>query len=179
MKSFSKIAILITFLFLNTYSQDNFYWNKAPVTGTKIYHIAFLNNQEGTATSNSGELLITTNGGENWNLITSVKKFVNSNDYLWSADIYCSIMHTIDGGITWQPYLQEKQEHFCNVYFNDKNTGWKVAEEFLNKVAKNINNYLEKNKIDALLDQPHQCTEYYTDMDSGWALGWCVKNFNQ
>jgi hypothetical protein len=86
-------------------------------------------------------------------------------------------MRTTDGGFTWLPYLLEQQEHFCLVYFKDNNTGWKVAEEFLNKVVSIINTHVLNDDIQSLVDQPNQCTEYYTSVDSGWALGWCVKNY--
>ena len=88
-------------------------------------------------------------------------------------------MKTDDGGITWEPYLQEPQEHFCMTYFKDENTGVKVAEEFLSKVVNIINEYWNKGEVDSLLNAPVQCTEYFTNAHSGWALGWCVRSFKK
>jgi hypothetical protein len=88
-------------------------------------------------------------------------------------------MKTTDGGISWYPYDEEKQEHFCGVYLKDENTGYKVASEFLNKVTMEINYYYLTNKLDSILDHPQQCTEYYKSPDEGWALGWCIRNFNK
>ena len=135
------------------------------------------NSGQGIAHSKSGETLETNDGGKNWFLIEANDELLISGQPLWSAEIYCSVMATIDGGTTWTPYLQEQQEHFCLVYFKDNNTGWNIAGDFLNKVVSDINEYLNNDDIESLLDNPHQCTEYFTNIDSGWALGWCIGNF--
>jgi photosystem II stability/assembly factor-like uncharacterized protein len=170
------ILVFCSFLF-TTFIQDEFYWKNAPSSGTKIYQVIFYTEQQGIAVSQSGEILKTFDNGVHWQLETDKETVENPNDYLWKADIYCSVMRTNDGGKTWQPYIQEQQDHFCTVYFYDKNTGWKVAEEFLTKVVTRIDEQIRKGEIDVFIDKPHQCTEYYTDMNSGWALGWCVMNF--
>lgn len=172
-----KITTTIYLLSSLIISQEKFYWGEAPTQGTKIYSLVFYNSDSGIAKSNSGETFITTNSGKNWTLNTDVDESEAPTQPFWTAEIYCSVMQTNDGGNTWTPYLHDQQEHFCQVYFKDKNTGWKVAGEFLNKVVNNINKCLGNDDIETLLDQPHQCTEYYTDIDSGWALGWCVGSF--
>ena len=177
MRLLLKMMILISFLFLNTFSQDNYYWKNAPIEGSKIYTIKFLDNQSGIAISESGKILLTSDNGENWYLDPETQNFEDTENYLWGAEIYCSVMNTNDGGTTWHPYAQKQQEHFCNVYFNDKNTGWKVAEEFLSKVANVINKYVQNDNVKLLIDKPNKCTEYYTDINTGWALGWCIRNF--
>ena len=57
------------------------------------------------------------------------------------------------------------------------NTGWKVAEEFLSKVADVINKYVQNDNLKLLIDKPNKCTEYYTDRNTGWARGWGIRNF--
>ena len=177
---------LFSIVFILVYSvlclaQDLDYWSHAPAGKTKIFTISFVDGQNGLATSEAGDLLSTKDGGKNWNegsgVVYSNEKFKSGN--LWKADIYCSIMKTTDGGNTWVPYEDGKQEHFCCVYLKDENTGYKVASEFLSKVTDKINSYIIDNKIDSLIDHPHQCTEYYKNAEEGWALGWCVRNFNK
>lgn len=177
MKNLSVLVLVACTFFLYTFSQDELYWNYAPTQGIKIYQVIFINEQEGIAISKSGEILKTSDNGLNWSLEKESKTIQLPDHFLWNAEIYCSAMNTNDGGITWQPYLNNQLEHFCNVYFYDKNTGWKIAEEFLTKVVTSIDQHIKKGKIDLFVDKPHQCTEYYTDMNSGWALGWCIKNF--
>jgi hypothetical protein len=124
-----------------------------------------------------GEVLQSTDGGTRWFIDTPFIQSKDNEQNKWSADIYCSIMFTTDGGASWLPYNDEEQDHFCQVYFKNENTGWQTAEEFLNKVVATINSFMVKKEIETLIEKAHQCTEYYTDVDSGWALGWCVKNF--
>ena len=168
-------------IFISTPAQDNDYWANAPTGKTKIYTISFIDEQNGLANSAEGDVLTTTDGGRSWipyNKLTFVST-KTSTQTLWNADVYCSIMKTTDGGNTWFPYEEGQPEHFCGVYLKDSNTGYKVANEFLNKVTNEINNYSKNNKIDSLVDHPHQCTEYFKSADEGWALGWCVKNLSQ
>ncbi len=179
---FCHFLIMLALIILSsTLAQDNDYWANAPSGKTKIFAISFTDEQNGRAISAEGDVLATSDGGKNWAVekevyVVSIK---DSNPILWKADIYCSIMQTTDGGNTWFPYEEGKQEHFCGVYLKDSNTGYKVASDFLNKVTNEINIYSKNNKLDALIDHPHQCTEYYKSADEGWALGWCVKNFNK
>ncbi len=175
------LIMLAVLILSSAPAQDNDYWSNAPTGKTKIFTISFADEQNGRAISAEGDVLATYDGGKNWAVEKEVS-FVSIKDtdpILWKADIYCSIMQTTDGGNTWFPYVQEKQEHFCGVYLKDPNTGYRVASDFLNKVTNEIISYSENNKLDSLIDHPHQCTEYYKSADEGWALGWCIKDYNK
>jgi hypothetical protein len=180
-RSIPNSLLLSLLIFISTPAQDNDYWASAPTGKIKLFTISFTNEQNGTAQSAEGDVLVTKDGGKSWTPdkeLTYESQKVPSQ-ILWKADVYCSIMKTTDGGNTWFPYEEEMQEHFCGVYLKDKNTGYKVANEFLNKVTSEINNYSQNNKIDSLVDRPHKCTEYYRSADEGWALGWCVRDYKQ
>ena len=159
------------------FTQSKPYWKNASATGTKIYSVEFIDEDNGLAKSQLGEVLITTDGGKRWAVDSNPYKLINNSQHLWSADIYCSVMNTTDGGNTWNQYNDEVQDHFCQVYFKNENTGWKTAEEFLQKVTSTIQSFINKNDLQSLYKKATQCTEYYTDMNNGWALGWCVKNY--
>jgi hypothetical protein len=169
------------FILISTPAQDYDYWSNASAGKTKIFSISFIDDQNGLAKSVEGDELATMDGGRSWapdnEIIFANEK--SSPQILWSADIYCSIMKTTDGGNTWLPYEEEKQEHFCGVYLKDPNTGYKVASEFLNKVTSEITNCLRNKDLDSLADHPHKCTEYYRSAEEGWTLGWCIKDFYQ
>ena len=70
-------------------------------------------------------------------------------------------------------------EHFCGVYLKDKNSGYSIASDFLNKVTAKILANSKNNELDLIIDHPQQCTEYYRSADEGWALGWCVKDLKK
>ena len=172
-----KIFMILLFLMSISYAQSKPYWNNAPTTGTKIYSLEFIDADNGWAKSKLGEVLITTDGGKRWTVDSNPDEVSSIDPHLWSAEIYCSVMNTTDGGITWNQYTEEMQDHFCQVYFKNENTGWKTSEEFLHKVVSTIKSFINKNGTETLSKKAYQCTEYYTDMNSGWALGWCVKNY--
>lgn len=169
-------VILLLFTSLS-FTQSISYWKNAPTTGTKIYSIEFLDEDNGMAETKLGEVLLTTDGGKNWFVNSNPYRSINNSQYMWKADIYCSVMNTTDGGLTWNPYTKEMQSHFCQVYFRNENTAWQSAQEFLQKVTNTIQLFAERNDLKSLYDKSTQCTEYYTDINNGWALGWCVKNY--
>jgi hypothetical protein len=177
MNSITKLILISLFLAFMSYSQNNSYWDNAPTIGTKIYSIEFIDTDNGWAKSKLGEVLKTIDGGAHWIVNLNPDEFASTDLPLWTAEIYCSVMNTTDGGITWSQYTDELQDHFCQVYFKNENTGWKTSEEFLHKVVSTINSFINKNDLETLYTKASQCTEYYTDMNSGWALGWCVKNY--
>lgn len=174
-------ALIVLFAAISMIPQENDYWKNAAVGKNKIFSISFIDKQIGVANSADGEVLVTSDGGLNWNAesVTSSGIQSNSAEIYWKADVFCAIMKTTDGGNSWIPYDDGKQEHFCGVYLKDENTGYKVASEFLNKVTMEVNYYYMTDKLDSLLNQPHQCTEYYKSSEEGWALGWCVSNFSK
>lgn len=175
---FIYLIILLISVFLTLQNkQHRGYWENAPINGTRIYTIYFTTGS-GYAVSYSDNLFISTDYGSTWHKkdITEMSK-IKTEKFVWSGEIYCSVMKTTDGGNTWIPYTSEMQEHFCRVYLNDPNSGYQAAEEFLNTVSKKIFNSIEKEEIEILKNHPQQCTEYYSNKDEGWALGWCLKDF--
>ncbi|MBK9097722.1 MAG: hypothetical protein IPM14_06245 [bacterium] len=172
---------IILFAAISLIPQENAYWKNAAVGKSKIFSISFIDKQIGVANSADGEVLVTSDGGLNWKAESVASSGIQSNraEIYWKADVFCAIMKTTDGGNSWIPYDDGKQEHFCGVYLKDENTGYKVASEFLNKVTMEVNYYYMTDKLDSLLNHPHQCTEYYKNPKEGWALGWCVSNFNK
>lgn len=177
MKNVIKAIIIIILLFDQISPQGNEYWQNATADGSKIYSIHFTDQKNGLAISAYDEIFISTDSGKTWEYIKDNNIISKSNNEknVWSANIYCSVMQTTDGGRNWTPYSKEKQDHFCKVYLKDPNTGYQTAYEFLNKVTSTIIISLDNNNINSLVDNPQQCTEYYSNENEGWALGWCVK----
>jgi len=159
--------------------QQNDYWKNAPIEGSKIFSILFTDQQNGFAISATDEIFISKDSGKTWEYVKDNNGATKSNKdkKVWSADIYCSVLQTTDGGKSWLPYTNEMQEHFCKVYLKDPNVDYKTASEFLAKVSKEILGNLSHNRIESLINHPKQCTEYYSNENEGWALGWCIKEF--
>ncbi len=155
------------------------YWDDAPVNGMRIYSICFVDDDNGYAVTADNNFFITSDAGYSWEFTRNIADLLRpgGNKVFWSAEIYCSVMQTKDNGTTWYPYTREKQDHFCCVYLKDPNTGYKIAEEFLQDVSRKIFSGIDNKDIGSLTDHPQQCAEYYSKKDEGWALGWCVKEF--
>ena len=180
MKSLLNAIIILFLLSSESIPQQYDYWMNAPIKGRKIFSICFTSLQNGYAVSNRGEIFESVDSGNTW-IYKSAEynpEKPNYQDIIWSADIYCSVLRSTDGGLNWSAYTKEAQEHFCGVYFKNENTGYQTADEFLNKVSSMIFDYLNNKNITSLIDSPQQCTEYYTNENEGWALGWCLRNFN-
>ena len=173
------MMMILVYIPSNYLTQTDDYWKNAPTNGTRIYSIFFITEKEGFAVSKNNELFVSTDAGSTWNLKeTNTKISIPVNDdFLWSAEIYCSAMQTKDGGISWVPYSLQMQEHFCRVYLKDPNVDYKTAYEFLNTVTSKILSGIINNNIASIVNEPQQCTEYYTNENEGWALGWYLKNF--
>ncbi len=182
MKSITVLLFLSFSLHSSLISQEYEISNKNIFEGTRLYAITFLDSNIGIADSYYGEVLVTTNGGSNWKVKTGseIEKLkaaaTTKSNFYWSVNIYCDVRQSTDGGETWSSYPQNQEEHFCTVYFRDKNTGWKVAEEFLQNVVLTIQSKLSSNNWDKEIGLFQKCREYYTDIKTGWWVGWCFKN---
>ncbi len=180
------LTTLIIFFFLLNSSlnaQESGFWDVDTSEQVRIYSISFTSSENGWAESFFGDILKTTDAGKTWQAINNENQLakyrtVNQTNIKegWSADIFCAVMKSSDGGESWNPYPKKLEEHFCQVYFKDENTGWKVAEEFLGKVIATITTSMQEGDCESKSGIIHNCREYYTDIDEGWTLGWCFKN---
>jgi len=177
MNAVKNICVILLLFTSLIFTQSKPYWENAPTNGIKIYSIEFIDEDNGRAKTKQGEILITADGGKHWIVNSNPYMLIYNSQHQWSVDIYCSVMNTTDGGNTWNQYSDEMQEHFCQIYFKNENTGWQTAEDFLNKVVSKIQSFIINNDVESLYNKTTQCTEYYIDINNGWALGWCVKNY--
>ena len=111
MKTILKVFLTFISISFTVTPQHYDYWKNAPAGGSKIYSIFFTDQQNGYAVSTDSEIFITTDSGAAWNLSTAENDIVKSNvnEKFWSAEIYCSVMQTTDGGMNWLPYSKENK----------------------------------------------------------------------
>ncbi|RPI18567.1 MAG: T9SS C-terminal target domain-containing protein [Ignavibacteriae bacterium] len=90
----------------------------------------------------SGQLLKTTNGGENWlidaqqNLYLNCIKFVNYNTG-WSVGAKGKIIYTTNSGINWINFPKRTSQDLFSIYFKSIDTGWIMGNRGL--LLKTIN----------------------------------------
>lgn len=182
MKTLAILMLILIAQYSSNVAQEGDYKSSSVSQGMKVYTIKFVDSKNGWAESIFGDILITTNGGKEWVVKTRTeleKMKIPSqigSDNGWSADIYCEVMQSTDCGENWKKFPKKQEEHFCAVYFKDENTGWKVAEEFLQKVVSTIATSIRDNNWKQNIDVPHKCREYYTEMNIGWSVGWSFNN---
>jgi photosystem II stability/assembly factor-like uncharacterized protein len=97
-----------------------------PVSG-HIWDLAFFNKDTGFAALDNYNFLKTTNGGANWNVISSFRIYqmcVADNMTLFGISVDGSRMYrTFDGGATFDS-VGAPGGGYCTFYFVNKDTGW-------------------------------------------------------
>lgn len=122
-----------------------------PVIGA-IRALHFVNAQQGWAATNYGEIVVTTDSGVTWtarythDLDAFSDLWFRTTQEGWAVGIHCSsqyygdpcernpyqerslILHTTDGGVTWNDILTPFTTPLSSIAFLDANTGWITAE---------------------------------------------------
>jgi len=85
--------------------------------------------QTAVAVGSGGFIIRTSDGGDNWRVITSGStdrlhrvSFVGNTG--WAVGLNSVILKTTDGGLTWTPQDAGVTTHFRSVHFIDESTGW-------------------------------------------------------
>ena len=146
--------------------------------------IHIVNETNGYAVGESGKILKTTNGGQNWTEIMSDQQyhlygveFVNQ-DSGWvvgqdlSLDHLSVIFNTTDGGENWDLKTFGADESLQDVCFTDDMQGWAVGGTSISAIVLNTIdggetwNYQETGTAGAL------SSVCFVDEDFGWAAGY-------
>lgn len=121
-----KIILYITLYTL--FTQYNLFaqWTLQNLpTTAQIYDIAFLNKDTGFVSVNSDQFLRTTNGGTNWNIITSFRIFqlekIDSKTVYGINPAGNRLYRTFDGGHSFDTI---PVGGWCSISFINKDTGW-------------------------------------------------------
>jgi hypothetical protein len=147
----------------------------------RLFSVFFADSFHGAAVSYRGDTLLTTDGGICWAVKNELKDKggFDFHPSLWKVDIFCSVIHTTDGGNNWYQYDNDNQDRFSAVYLVDKSTGYILASDFLKKVTREIFFYSESDEINLLTDNNRSFNEYFRIADEAWTVRWCIKNFNR
>lgn len=131
------LAFLFTGLLCKTYSQDHWFNLNSPTTNF-LRALQFADSLNGWVAGDSGLIIHTTNGGEEWieqqtNTNSNIKDifFLDENRgwaVAWNEFIPptgTSILSTTDGGENWSLELYREENVFMNsIYFLDTLNGW-------------------------------------------------------
>jgi hypothetical protein len=152
---------------------------------TPLNAIYFIDSNSGFAVGESGAIMKTTNGGNNWfqsTILTGYElrdiTFVNSNTG-WMIGYYLGLPHTsavfktIDGGTTWSSQSFGTDESFSSITFADELNGWAVggkssiSESFIIHTSDGGTTWeYQDNPTNEFLMKV-----FFSDGNTGWAVG--------
>jgi photosystem II stability/assembly factor-like uncharacterized protein len=102
-----------------------------------LHAIAFRDDTHGLVVGNSGTIYATEDGGKTWKLRQNDKKQNFTTEHLvavqmlgnlaWATGFDGMILHSIDGGVTWEKQNSGTTMDLQSVYFLNENLGWSVG----------------------------------------------------
>ena len=123
-----------------------------------------------------GILLVTINGGVDWNEVpypfdqNLSQVFFLDSGRAWASSFGGSFYRTTDGGVNWVK-LQTKlpEDVFKSVFFTDENNGWIIGRS--GRLAKTTDGGRTWRKIYEIKDEFKMNDIFFTDRSRGWAVG--------
>jgi len=112
--------------------------------GATLSRVKFVNNEVGYAVGEGGTILATKDGGSTWtkqesgisyiikgvSFISPDKGWVSGSDYIYGEKSIAILLHTTDGGSTWERFYEVPisapflPNFFNDVIFTDRFNGW-------------------------------------------------------
>lgn len=149
-----------------------FYQTKVPISG--LNDVSFINENQGWAVGNGGEILYTTDAGNNWTVqfgITSDAlssiSFIN-NQLGWVAGDNGVILKTDNGGISWDSQISGSSDDLYSVFFVNENIGWVCGEKgtILKTTNGGLNWFVQYSEFQNT--QTWYGSSYFVDHNNGW-----------
>lgn len=155
-------------------------------TPPELRSVHFVDTTNGWAVGENGTILATSNGGASWQAQTNGTTrqlesvhFVNATTG-WAVGGYRSqflhdntraeglIIHTTDGGATWQTQMRSKESSLYSVHFVNVTTGWVVGDNGTILVTSNrgVTWQMQESKTTSWFK-----AVYFVNMTTGWAVG--------
>ena len=137
------ISVLFSLFVTNSVFSQNTWQSQSSPVNTDLISICFTDTLNGWIASEDGEIIHTTDGGNNWQIL---KQFVNfkpsgivfiNNNLGWIAgkmsnitDTAC-IMHTTNGGNNWGVIYKNAACHLNDLFFINDTLGWAAGWELI------------------------------------------------
>ncbi len=151
---------------------------------SKLRSIRFVDQNNGFATGESGIIMKTTDGGNNWSQQAVISSF-HFSDIFFNDDLngyvtgeylgvphYAAIFKTSDGGINWSETSLGTNESLAGIYFTDAYHGWAVGGDSNNEgliyYTSDMGQTWSMQSIPAV-DFLYRV--FFADENSGWASG--------
>ena len=157
---------------------------QTPATQNVMY-LFFVDENNGWATLyNSGDILHSVNGGDNWEIVTTSLSYISDlfiventiwcSGWTYSKTVTSSIIKSIDYGLTWEEKHLGGNNFFYSLYFINSNIGWTGGQLDLNNdtpyIMKTINsgNTWEEQLIEYVYETKKVNCIFFIDDTTGW-----------
>ena len=153
-------------------------------TTWNLFDVHFTSKQRGWAVGMSGTLLSTLDGGANWHLASISKSYSSflldavtfiTADKGWAVGLDLRslgmdglILHTENGGKTWQRQESHTANFLDDVFFISETKGWIVGKEGLVLHTRDGGQNWRPQRTDTRTDLK---AIYVSNSDSGWVVG--------
>jgi len=108
------------------------------VPNHSIWDLSFSDEWNGIAGTIGGNILVTSDGGNNWYKkfipLTFVSNIHTIANHCWVSGFgvgYNAIVYSDDFGDTWTPIFEEDSLDFEDIFFSDLNNGWLCSHSFV------------------------------------------------
>jgi len=144
-----------------------------------LHAIRFIDDTHGVVVGDGGTIMTTANGGKTWLQSLDDKKAHFTTEHLltvhgvgnqlWAGGFDGALLHSADGGRTWEKQKSGTTMAVQGVYFLDENHGWAVGWSATilrtadgGKTWENVSSDKATWSLDAV---------YFRDANNGWAVG--------
>jgi len=145
MKTTYLIAVGLIFIAGLIFGQEKSYWKDAPVEGTKIYSIVFVDENNGFAISGKKDFFITSDKGKNWKIqnektiqLCSVYLKDENTGYNIGYEFLTKVTKNISDQIIDDQIISlMNHPQQCTEYYSDEKSGWALGWCLKNFVLRN------------------------------------------
>lgn len=152
-------------------------WNLQYTSIRPLYEMHFLDSNTVYISGGEGTVLKTINGGSSWiKLNTSSQDNLLSifviNENIWAVGYFGEIIHSKDGGLTWENQYNKDGFAFESVCFMNSRFGWAVSSQ-VNSFYKTTNGGITWSQApDPMIVQPNELRKmFFFDSKNGWVVG--------
>ena len=195
MKKSYLIFTLFILIPFNSFAQQGWYYKNPIPVSSELRSVQFVSVDTGWAIGSNGDIICTTDGGENWELRHSNIDHVSDiffvdDQFGWAVGLLFTgeinwypvyegvLLNTTDGGENWT--IQKKIENYIggpcpiSLYFTDSETGWIACKtqsspnynSFIMKTIDGGENWIVQDSVDLNIFDL-----YFVNNQVGWAVG--------
>ncbi len=187
MKTKLFLTAVFIFISLNIFAQGGWTLCNTPAFGNRVDDIFMVDTQTGYAVSGDGQIVKTTNGGDNWIMVRNDSVYHRSVEFINTQKGFVGglthsnqnniLLRTLDGGVNWTDLTLQldplARGGICGMAIPDSNTIYGCGNWFQDSayIVKSIDGGNTWSFIDMHAYAAHLIDMYFINKDTGFATG--------